>query len=756
MLRERVILGTTGGLLILANALGHPAEARAEEAICGAVYDTVDPGTSSEKLQNEIRTYAVYGITVRALILAQAPAGVTDASGLAAYQEKIANRCNYADKGYLSVAVTNSPRLFNTQKNGKADEAITNSAVEAATPDFKANLRDQATPYQDDIAELLVAIDPSKAQAKPTSENRPPQEEPSRTEQAPINIPWLPIVGGLASAAVLTAAGARIARHGQITKMYRRRNGELTEEFSDSRAAIHEAEQLINSLPEDSARELRKAVEELKLAEGRADARSPEIADAFADEAKEIWPDTYDVDGITDNLSGTIGTLAQLRRAVVAEQKKFIQRRQRVETDIAGFNQLVSDCTTLLNTLQFGDWDVKPLEQEFTEITDEAALTIGELRVNENVEKLEAALGTNLPLLTGVYDKLAKVETDRQTTDEKIDNQPSDVATVDNAIHLATTQFAALKTEYNASCYEDLTDEVNGLAGSRTKLDSLCTAAQKTVGQKNYVILQESIRLTGDFDATLADITSITQKVAQRTETIAAIKENLPKLLSSIAATLSEAHEYAFSKFTKDVEDDTRQWIEDAQKDLESFTAEEVSARQPNYLALEKAGESHKQNADTLLARAHAEKAQMDELRSRYRKYVDEASRTYRSLATYISRHSSDLTGFGSPDVDLPAYHEGYTRKQLQSVIERLKQIQASIDQARADAERKVRRAEEERKAKRQAAIAAALALEAERQKKERERQQRQEAQRPSNSGGGFGPSNRGGGFGPSNTGGSF
>lgn len=758
MNKERVVFGTMGGLLTLANAFGCPAEARAQEGICAAVYDTVNPGTSSGRLRKAVGEYAAHNIDVHALILAQAPAGVTDSRGLAAYQEKIANRCNYANKGYVSVAVTDSPRLFNTQKNGGADRAIADSTVEAARPGFVADLKDRSTPYQDDVAGLLEVIDPFKAHGTPTAENRPPQEEPSRTEQAPLNIPWLPIGGGLAIATTVGAAGARIVRQRQISKTYRVQNGKLVEELNNGRVVVDEAERFTSGLPEGGALELREAVKQLKLAEGNTDARRAEIAAEYGKAVKRIWPDRYITDGIAKELSGAMDTVAKLRQAVVAEREEFIQRREKVKTGIEDFNQSVSDCTTLLNTLEFGGWDVTPLEREFTEIKDEAANTIGELRVDENVEKLEVSLGTSMPLLRGMYDRLVKIETDREMTDEKVGNQPNDIASVDDAVRLAKTQFAALETEYDASCYDDLTEQMNGLDDSRKKLDSLYAPAQKTVGQKIYATLQESVRLVKDFDAVIADITLITEKVAQRTEKIAVIKEKLPKLLSTIASTLDNAHEYAFSgEFADDVENDTRQLIENAQNDFESFKKEEVSVAKPKYLELEKTSEAHKQRAGTLLARAHAEKAEMDNLRSLYSKYIKEANETYRSLGTYISNHSSDLSGFGRINVDIPTYRQGRTRKELRAAVDALRQIQASIDQARADAELEVRRAEERREAKRQAAIAAALALEAKRQRDETEaRERREEAQRPSNNGGGFGPSNSGGRIGPSNSGGSF
>ena len=760
MKRERVISGAAGGLLLWANLLGSPAEAHAEEAICGAVYDTVDPGTSSGKLQEQVRKYAVRNIAVHALILT-APEGVANSNDLANYQEKIADQCGYAGKGYISIAVSKSPRAFNVQRNGEANKVITTSAVKAATPDFIADLQDTSTPYQDDIAGLLEAIDPSKAPVGPTQDLPRPTTPPSSTEQKPLDVPWALIgwsVLGVATVGALGALGARIARHRQLTNMYRKRSDELAEERDDSKAVIGEAEQLTSGLPGDSAPALREAIDKLKRAEADNEARIAEIAERYHREAIEIMPDEGDIDEIDRNLSDATSTISKLRQAVVAEQKKFIQRLEKVKTDNAAYNQLVSDCMTLLNTLEFGGWDVTPLKQEFTEITNEAANTIGELRVDENVEKLEAALTTHMPLVNGLHTTLKKVETDRQTTDEKIGKQPNDQTSIDNAIGLAKTQFAALETEYDASCYDDLTEQMNGLDGSRTKLDSLYAAAQKTVGQKIYATLQESVRLVKDFDAVLADITSITKKVAERTEKIAAIKDKLPNLLLTIASTLRNAHDYAFSgEFADDVEDETRQLIENAEKDFESFKKKDVSVAKPNYLELEKAAESHKQNADTLLKKAHAEKAEMDQLRSRYRQYIDEANEAYHSLEMYISSHSADLNGFDSPNVDIPTYRQGYTRKELQKVIGKLEQIQSSIEQARDDAESKVRRAEERREATRQAAIAAELAREqAERQRQQAEQQRRDDAQRTFNTGGGLGPTNTGGGFGSSNNGGSF
>lgn len=758
MKRERVISGAAGGLLLWANLLGSPAEAHAEEAICGAVYDTVAPGTSSGKLQEQVRKYAVRNIAVHALILT-APEGVANSNDLANYQEKIADQCGYAGKGYISIAVSKSPRAFNVQRNGEANKVITTSAVEAATPDFIADLQDTSTPYQDDIAGLLEAIDPSKAPVGPTQDLPRPTTPPSSTEQKPLDIPWAPIGWSLVSLTAVGLVGARIARHRQLTNMYRQQKGKLAEELNDSKAVVDEAEQLTSGLPEDSARALREAIDKLKRAEADNEARIAEIAERYHREAREIMPDADDIDEMDAQLSSATATMDELRQAVVAEQRQFIQRLEKVKTDIAAFNQSVSDCTTLLNTLEFGGWDVTPLGREFTEITNEAANTIGELRVDENVEKLEAALATNMPLLSGFYATLAKIETDRQTTDEKIGKQPNDIVSVDDAMRLAKTQFAALKTEYDASCYDDLTEQMNVLDDSRKKLDSLYAPAQKTVGQKIYATLQESVLLVKDFDAVIADITLITEKVAQRTEKIAAIKEKLPKLLSTIASTLDNAHEYAFSgEFADDVENDTRQLIEDAQNDFESFKKEEVSVAKPNYLELEKAGGSHKQNADALLARAHAEKAEMDQLRSRYRQYIDKANEAYHSLEMYISSHSADLNGFDSPNVDIPTYRQGYTRKELQRVIGKLEQIQSSIEQARDDAVSKVRRAEERREeAARQAAIAAELAREqAKRQRQQAEQQRRDDAQRTSNNGGGFKRTNTGGGFGPSNKGGGY
>lgn len=733
--------GAAGFALTCASAFGVAPEAMAESTVCSPIYDQVNPDLNSPRLLQKIDDYARMGIVVRALIFSKAPNAATDSSQLADYQEKLAEKCGYRD--YVSFAVSEKPRLFNTQKDGKADRYITKTVLVTAEERYIDNLKDKSTPYQEDIAQLLIDIDPTKGQETAT----PPLSDGN--ESTP-NIPVIPIVAIIGGLIVVGAVGARGTRHYIISKKYGVADEQLGLDLELGDATIQEAREVLSRLNDGDAAELRAALEVYEEERQGIENDREVASEQFRTEAWRPWPNLDVVEKIAQGLFDGEKNAKNLRSAASGQLQEFKGKQDQIEAKIKAFDMLLDGTKVMINTLKFNKWEVTELVSNFADL-EVIQSSITESRSRGEVDAPDGMIEEYTGQLEGLHKTVSDLEVVRERTNTEIANQEPAIEEASKTVGSAMAEFAGIKQEYDVSCYQDLEGQISGLADLLEKLATIHADAVPTAGKLDYEDVQASVKFVNKFNGTLEDIKKVADDVAERSKTLLSIEQTLPDTISTIESSLDTVTAYAFEDYHDDVEDETRKAIKKFEATFGGYKTSAVSSDKPKYLELAAVGNKLAAHASSLVERARTEKVEMDQLRDDYQSGVKQAQKDYANLQVYIDENRSDVDGVVFV-ADIPTYEQGLTRKELRRVVGVLAGIAKKIEDAQDNARRKVRDAERQR---------AAILAEAERQERLREQErdadeQRQRASNQYGSGRVGNPSDLGGGYGPSNSGGSF
>lgn len=678
---HRVGLGVLGGAFVAANAFGASPEAVAETGgVCDPVYDQTSSGSVFPGLQKEIDTYAAEGIVVRALIFKEAPGGATSKADLVAQQQKIAEQCGYAGKGYVSIAISQTPRLYNIRKSGPADKTIPTSSIDGANAQFVKDLQDTSTPYQSDIAGLLTTIDPVK-KPKPSAAPSTAQTTSSITPEAPApNIPILPLLYVFGGVVVVGLGTTRGLRHYQIMKTYKEADGELQEVVLKGNTIVGSTEEILLGINEDDAAELRDNLKGYQQSNGAISEHRGEAKHRIHQEALRIWPDIEVARGIARSLI-TFAAEATISQASLAEQ--FTQYKDKidvVDTLIKQAQGQLDEIQPALNTLAFGGWDMG----DFSSLRDGLSSTLAtatERRQSGHIGKAEDGLEACTDSIGTLYAEIVGLEDARKTTDDAISKQAFQIIDAGKDASIAEARFADFAARYDVSCYRDLQPSVKGLEQALQALTPINDDANAEFGQKSYASVKRAKGLVKDFDDALQEVTTIISRVADRAEELAKIERELPQSVVDMSRRLAELDDYVDQQYPNDIDDETRRNVKQATKNIATLN-DGLAAATPKYLGLADKSQELIEYVQELTDTAQNEKADTDALREQYQEDIAAAVNDYEELQAYVESHGSTTLR----DISIPTYKEKMTRKELLAAAKRLETARDYIKTARAKA----------------------------------------------------------------------
>nr|MBP9761523.1 hypothetical protein [Candidatus Saccharibacteria bacterium] len=178
-----------------------PTEAVGADSSCEQVVDTTRMATGmSARLSRAIFDIQEDGVIV-AVRLREGEPDTASESAIRHFNEGLVYRCSLGEKA-LVVTVDFGPRKYDIYRGAGINRSlIPNSKVDSALPSFRDNLRDTASPPQDDVAALIQSLDPTPHnQGTTTADKQNSNPNPSFNVS---EIPWEGILKGVSTAGLL-------------------------------------------------------------------------------------------------------------------------------------------------------------------------------------------------------------------------------------------------------------------------------------------------------------------------------------------------------------------------------------------------------------------------------------------------------------------------------------------------------------------------------------------------------------------------
>lgn len=722
------------------------AEALAQNSDrCGPVYDQTQQ-TISPELSRQIGRYASHGIKVHVQIFQESKTeGVKNLDDLRALQVRIADECGRSNSNALDVIISDNPRNFNIHRDGKASSVISDKEAEDATGDFVSDLKDFDTPHQKDVANLLEELYPFGP--------APSNPEVSSSGGDGIDIPWK-IIGGMSGLFMALGFGtARTLRGRRLRLAYQEPYNSSVAAYEEAGSVVTESQEELRYIPDTDAVQLRSAVERTSGAMVALADSQDALKTEYKFERRRIWPSTDGVDEDARLLDGYVSE-TQFAKDETSELLLDLRKDMKsIDTKTTQYSADLNACQETAKKLQEEGWDLGAYLVDLKRLDSQKG-EVDRLREESYISQPSDILDASLKDIGVLGDNLKKLPVRRKDQDGKIAALGDRVGEALSTATKAKAVLDVLTSKHDPSCYTDIAGNALVLDNTLAKLRQIHIQAQQEVGKKSLASIEKGSALLNEFQATTQTIYGKSADITDRKAKLETLIEELPETVSSLEAQLSITQRYAVDEYPDDVENSTRNEIEDLLNRVANIKTTDLAQEKPKYLNIEESLKQLSNAGNAVDEKAHQQKVEMDQLRESCVQMEQGAKGDLQKLESYIQSHSGDVGGLDTSGIEIPSARVDLSRSELRAQQSNLDAINNRISDLNREARHRVEEADRRR-----------------RQEEEERRRREREAAIINNPGygygggghhgagdigGGFGGGDIGGGFGGGDTGGSF
>ncbi len=737
--------------------VGEVTQAQPSQEQCAPVYDETLRGDSSTALSREIEEYAEAGTDVHVQIVIDGTkygireGGETGRQQAARYREELTAECAWNDQNIVNVLVSTNPRVFETFRDGQAEDDINRGDYEDAEVRFIENLGDADTPFQSDVAVLLNDINPYDEDVIPQEADR--DEEPSEPSE-PMHIPFKEILGALAGLTMLGGIGARGYKGYQLKSIKKGALANAEEVKTALSTALIDSNASLSIVHDDDAINLRAGVDEGYAVFSQLDTSQNDVKEAYARERFRLWPQLYSVVSQAEILDDIVRAGRDKAEYITNSSSELANDIQTIDQQITTFAEQLDYVKSMITQLTHeGWWDLSIYTSVVSHFETHLA-NVRELRENRYVDQPSDIIEEYGPELGELGEKV-KALPERLSVIQSISKkQEKEQATYNSIEHNTSNLLTLLKADFHPSCTQDIAEIDSEARAALAQIDTIRSKMTNLVGDsagnnaKSASTVEEAEQLMVQYNETTKHLIALSETVTERQKKIETIREGLPIRLTTVESLLENTRDYSFNTYADDVEEATRDDLTDLANEFRAFhknTTEKANEKLP-YLEIDKAMNKFETSSARIAERAKDEKTEMDSLRREVSSLEDRARQELQSVESYVSSHRSDIDSSSEStiaNIRLLRANESASRGNLRAQIDDFNQLMQEIARAEQEAQSDVRREEEKRAAERRR-----------KQQEEDEERRRRQRSSSSSSGSSFGGSSFGGFDGGSSFGG--
>lgn len=690
-------------------AIGH-GEALAQSPECATVYDQSKPGQVTPELEQAIGRFIRQGIDIHVQIFEDSRSqGIVSQTDGRNYTDALAERCDWRNPSSVNILISENPRVLDVYEQGAADRKIDQDTVDDALFDFKDNLRDRSTSFQEDAAAFLDDIDPSRPRAEQRNDGG------GGSISAP-DLPWGLLGGITGGIALFGAAGARI-RRGFTLK--REASGVITEAekaYTDLVSASSEADDVLQIIPDDDALNVRAVAAQASEMYVPLDDQIRTFTRRYKREARGLWPNIDALRGDAQHLEEATTSGAQVAKQTAAMADQLNQDLMSLESMVTKFNSELETIHRTSESFVENGWKLDHLEDTLNRF-DEVKKQIAALRDKNYIDKPADLIREYSDDIENFGATLDTLPGRRTEADATINTQPSVIEAKTAVLADVVSKLGFLDSTYDLSCYGDLQNASAQIEDILTQMATLDHATTLSKGVLSVAKLEQAEKDILAFQACVKQIDSIAGSINERIARLEKIESELPARVQTMQRELAGAREYAFVTHMGDVEEDTRRELRDIEEAFVAFQTDDIKKDKPAFLAIDKKASEFASSITSTYRKAQREREEMVSLRGNIETLASQIQSSQSSLNSYVSMHRSDVgsisTSFSSSrgQINLEA-----DRASLHGQVTALQQTLDAVQSARRTAESRVREAEAARRRAAEAEAARRRAEESARQ----------------------------------------